>query len=288
MTYSLKGVFLDVDGVIVGEKVGFNSPWPHPLVIEALRSVRDRGIPVCLITAKPYFAIEKIVKEAGLHNPHVTDGGSVVVDPLDNVVVKKEVIAPSLVKEVLIKFIESDVYVEAYTPDGYYVQVQQQCEITEKHEHILQKAPVVTTSLPTAVDGLEVVKLMPIASNSEDIKRVEKVFEPFKELLNLYWAVHPVALPLQFGVVVPKGISKTKGIQEMAKSLKLSFEDILGVGDSTSDWQFLQLCKYKAAMGNASSELKNLVLSSGTGNSFIGLGVDENGVLSILKHFNLL
>lgn len=34
----IKGIILDVDGVIVGEKIGFNSPNPNLEVIETLNS----------------------------------------------------------------------------------------------------------------------------------------------------------------------------------------------------------------------------------------------------------
>ena len=60
---------------------------------------------------------------------------------------------------------------------------------------------------------------------------------------------------------------------------------MLGVGDSKSDRNFIELCKYGAAMGNASQELKDLVSSKGEDYAFIGPSVDENGILTILDHF---
>ncbi|KKR03169.1 MAG: hypothetical protein UT26_C0008G0030, partial [Microgenomates group bacterium GW2011_GWC1_39_12] len=36
---NIKGIILDVDGVIVGEKIEFNSPYPHPDVIQTLKSL---------------------------------------------------------------------------------------------------------------------------------------------------------------------------------------------------------------------------------------------------------
>jgi len=41
-------------------------------------------------------------------------------------------------------------------------------------------------------------------------------------------------------------------------------------------------------MSNATSELKDLVLSKGKGHSYIGPSVDENGVIDVFKHFNLI
>jgi hydroxymethylpyrimidine pyrophosphatase-like HAD family hydrolase len=63
---------------------------------------------------------------------------------------------------------------------------------------------------------------------------------------------------------------------------------VLGVGDTTGDWKFMQLCHYAAAMGNASNELKELVETKGEDNFFIAPHVDNNGILEVFKHFSLL
>jgi HAD superfamily hydrolase (TIGR01484 family) len=283
----LRAVILDVDGVIIGDRIGFNSPWPHRLVTEALRATRHNGIYVCLITAKPYFAIDRIVKDAQLSNPHVTDGGSVVVDTISNVIVTKHVINKDLAQNALNLFLQNDIYVEFYTIDNYYVQSEQVCETTDQHTHILQRQPMIVPSLTEAATEFEIIKIMPIARDIEDSKRVTELFRRSSIELNLYWAVHPIALPRQFGIVVPFGISKTEGIKQMVRSLNLSFDDIVGVGDSASDWQFIELCKYGAAMGNASQELKDLVTSKGSKLSYIGPSVDQNGIIDVLNYFKI-
>ena len=57
----IKGIILDIDGVIVGEKFGFNFPLPHPDVISALKKIKFNGIFISLCTAKPYFAVMDII-----------------------------------------------------------------------------------------------------------------------------------------------------------------------------------------------------------------------------------
>ncbi len=64
----IQGIILDVDGVIVGEKIGFNSPNPHIDVISKLKELRNKGISISLCTAKPHFSIGTIIKDAGLNN----------------------------------------------------------------------------------------------------------------------------------------------------------------------------------------------------------------------------
>ncbi|MCL4365842.1 hypothetical protein M1437_01295 [Patescibacteria group bacterium] len=42
----VKLIVLDVDGVIVGHKPGINFPYPNQKVIETLKAVCQKGIPV--------------------------------------------------------------------------------------------------------------------------------------------------------------------------------------------------------------------------------------------------
>jgi len=44
----IKGLILDVDGVLIGRKKGYNWPEPHPLVIQTLKLLREKGIIVSL------------------------------------------------------------------------------------------------------------------------------------------------------------------------------------------------------------------------------------------------
>lgn len=284
----IKAIILDVDGVIVGEKKGFNSPHPNHEVIVALRKVQNSGIPISLCTAKPHFAIGKEIKDADLNNVHITDGGGVIIDPLDNIIVKQNNIPAESAVGIIKAFLARNVYIEFYTVKDYFIQKSQIGEITEKHAHVLQRHSQQVKSLVNKAKRQKITKIMPIAVDEDDKERLKKLFKPFRDDLVLSWGVHPAVLPLQFGIITAKGVSKKQGAVEISKSLNIPFKNILGVGDSLSDWQFIEMCGFGAAMGNASDELKELVSSKGEELSFIGPGVDENGVIEIFRHFGLL
>ena len=65
----------------------------------------------------------------------------------------------------------------------------------------------------------------------------------------------------------------------------MPLDNILAVGDSTSDWNFMSLCGYVGAMGNASTKLKELVKTKGDGKYLVGKHVDDNGVIGILDWY---
>lgn len=52
----------------------------------------------------------------------------------------------------------------------------------------------------------------------------------------------------------------------------------MGVGDTLGDWEFMKLCGYSAAMGDAPEELKKLA-------NFTAPSVDKDGILEIFDHF---
>lgn len=283
----IKAIILDVDGVIVGEKIGFNSPYPHPDVISRLKTIRAKSIPKSLCTAKPHYSVFKIINDANLANLHITNGGGVIIDPINNVILKKHVIEPKIASEVIDTYVRNRVYTEFYTTDEYVVQENQITKITTTHEHILQRKPRIVPDLTKEALNSRIVKIMPIAKNEDDKLTLTTFFEPFKSSLTLSWGIHPIALPHQFGIITAKGISKKQAVSEIAQSEKVRAEDILAIGDSTSDWQFIESCGYGATMANASDELKRLIVTKKRMQYFIGNSVDANGILNIFDYFSL-
>jgi len=283
----IKGIILDIDGVIIGEKIGFNSPNPHPLVIQKLKEVRAKGIIISLCTAKPHYSIQTIINDAELNNLHITNGGGVIIDPIDNIILKKHVIEKEIAVKVLSHYLDNGVYTEFYTPEDYFLQKTQNNNLTKIHTHILQKEPKLITSLVEESKNQDIVKIMPIANNEEDKKRLTQLFEPFKEQLTLSWGIHPIALPHLFAIITAKGISKKQAALEIASNYQIKSDELLGIGDSTSDWQFIESCKYAATLENGSSDLKSLIQSKGENLYAIGKSVDENGILDIFNFFKI-
>jgi hydroxymethylpyrimidine pyrophosphatase-like HAD family hydrolase len=282
----IKGIILDVDGVIVGEKIGYNSPYPHTAVTARLKSIEAGGISISLCTAKPHFSIGQIIKDAGLHSLHITDGGAVIIDPLDNIILKSHVIDKIEAKQVVEAYLSAGVYVEVYTVSEYVINAGQQSALTENHTHILQCPPRLSDELLQDIGSLDVTKIMPIANDEADKSRLEAIFEPFKDKLTLSWGIHPIALPRQFGIITAKGISKAQAALEIAEHSGIRPGELLGIGDSTSDWQFIEHCGYAATVANGTKELKDLVAGKGE-RGFVGGSVDNNGVLAIFDYFKL-
>ncbi len=80
--------------------------------------------------------------------------------------------------------------------------------------------------------------------------------------------------------ILPHGIHKGKGIQFLEMRTGIRPSDMLGVGDSDVDAQFLTLVGSSAAPANANAHVKEIV-------HFVAPRESSDGVRDILKHFGL-
>lgn len=282
----VKAVILDVDGVVVGDIPGVNLPIPHTDVIKKFRELREKGIPVILCTAKFGLAIVEIIEKAHLNNPHITDGGALVIDPLDHKVIKKHTLEKEIAKDFIKSTLEKNLYTELFTDSTYYIQTNQANDFTKNRSVVARKDPNLVESLFDAVDDNEIIKVISFVKGDEQVRQLEEIKNNFEGKINFIWTTHPFLKPFRGGVVTASGVSKQQGAREAAENLGISFDEILGIGDSLSDWSFMQDCRYVATLENGDDEIKTLVKEKGD-HGFIAPHVNDNGILDIFKYFSL-
>ncbi len=282
----IRAVILDVDGIIVGERIGYNSPDPHPDVVTRLRMIRTAGIPVVLCTGKPQYSVSSIIGGAALDNPHIAVSGSVITESAGTRIIKSWVMERGLVSDVTAVCLEHGVYTELYAADRYYIQSSQISETTRLHTHILKRPPETVKDLLAVARTADIIRVMPIADNGRETERVKELLEPFAGRVSTAWGLHPVANPRQFCGVTSPGVSKKLAATVVLDTLGIPAGDCLSVGDSTRDWSYMEESGYVATLSNGQEPLKGLVGSRGS-RGFVGGHVDENGILSVFDHFRL-
>lgn len=282
----IRGVILDVDGVIIGRKPGVNSPYPHPRVLARLRDIEAKGVPISLCTARPYFSIHEIVAGAGLHNLHIVEGGGVVIDSSTDTVADIHAIETDVAQLLIQTIIAHNSYAEFYTPTTYFAQADQESEPTDIHVQFLHRKAELVASLSEETAKQDVVRIMCISPNKAAMIEMQQALKPYEDQVTMIWQAHSIAPPYEFCVITAPGISKAQAAARIARHNNMELDSILGVGDSASDWAFMKDCGYVAAMGNASPELKESV-NEREERSYVGPSVDEHGILDILDHFGL-
>jgi len=283
----IKAIITDVDGVMVGGQEGVNFPLPHTDVIQALRQVSQAGVPIVLCTAKYGNAIKDIAIQAGLNNPHITDGGAVVVDWLGGNIIAQQAIDPRAAHDYIRHCLEHDQYIEIYTNDGYYVQASQKNDFTESRSRILQEPPHYVDSLLDFANQHDIIKLWSFAENEHEVPALEATLSKFAGKLSHIWTQHPTLMPRRLLIITQPGVSKQHAAQQVTEHLGIGFDSILGIGDTESDWNFMQRCGYVATIGSETGNLKSLSKAKGAGHYYFASSVDDHGLLEVFRHFKL-
>lgn len=277
---------MDIDGVIVGNREGINFPSPSKKVITALRKIHDAGIPVSLLTARPSFAAFDSIKTVGIDNPHITDGGATIFNPIRNQIIHTMPLTSHNVIK-LLRLLPKNIYVNIFTPKKYYLQKSHENESTKIITKFLGSPPVLTENLEEIVQKETIIKMNIIVFDDKQKEIIAGLLKNLNESYSFNWSSNPVMKPMQVMVVTAQGVSKRSGVEYFANYLGVPLEQILGVGDMIQDWDFMEVCGYKAAMGNATEELKEKI-NTDDPHQFIGGHVNDDGILDIFNYFALL
>lgn len=283
----IKAVILDVDGVIVGNQQGINFPTPHKEIIQALKRINAGGIPVILCTARNQTLIQNIIKHTKINNPHITHGGALIINILENKIIEKNVIDKNIVKEILLNLLQNNIYIELYTPNKYYVQKNQVSKFTDKRTNLLQAKPEVVPSLISIAGEKEIIKIVACEQKITEKSIIEKILKKINNEIDHVWSTNPHFKTAKFCIITAPNISKGQAAKKVLERLGLSFDTTLGIGDTSGDWNFMKLCKYAATLKNGDEEIIKLVKTKGEGNYYIAPHVDANGFLDILNYFAL-
>lgn len=282
----IKAIALDVDGVILGTLKGVNSPLPSQRVTNYIKLLNNNGIPISLISGKGSFALKKIAKHLELNGLHVTDGGGVVVDIDSDKAVYSKLIESNLVLDMM-KIADPNKYFwELYTTQGWNVQMNVNNHARDKHQaSSLVVAPKEFEDIKDFVMSEEGFTKAMILLDKSQKEFLQNSLSVFADRAVLTWASTPAMEPIDMVIITAKNVSKNSGIKQLAKALNVDTSEILGVGDTIMDWDFMQECGYIGVMGNATQELIEKVKIFDQSKVFQGAHVDDNGLIDILEHF---
>lgn len=282
----IKAVVLDVDGVIIGTLHGENFPNPSNKVSESLRKINTGGIPVSFLSAKTAFAVANNIKSTGIDSIHVSDGGAVLYNPIQNKILHELTVTTSDVRTIL-SSVPPTTYVHIFTTEGCYMEKKYfDTPFTKRYAKIISRDPIAVDSLSRIADTERVTKINLYAMSDEERRSLNSTIKKLNVQVSLAWSSNPY-LSGYVGVITSKGVSKRSGVEALASEFGIGLNEILAVGDTAHDWDFISACGYKGIMGNATEELKAKA-NFDDEHTYLGGHVDEDGVLDILRHFELI
>lgn len=256
---NIKLVALDLDGTLLNDDLKISQR-----TVEAIKDLQNRGIQVAFVSGRTYKAVELVRKTALVDVPVVAyNGGKVVIPTLDEVYSVKIPLSEAL--RIIRYGEERDYYVKVYIDDILYVR--------EDDEE--SKAFSIT-------NGIEYKVVGKLSDNiKEDVNMIVIYFKEHRdefmdeELRNIDVAI--TASMTRSIDVIPKGVSKDKGLKLVADHLNVKREEILAVGNSLNDIEMLKFAGIGIAMKNSDQRLLRQWenISEYTNN--------EDGVYHILK-----
>ena len=253
-----KAVIADVDGTLIAPNAG-------PLtiasqnVISAVHKAVGKGIYFSIATARSINWITGLVESLHVNAPLILDNGARIYDPKTQKYLFESYLSERKVIEVLAVLKKYNVKITLVPHENELARF----DYVEGEKYALddlvkiivlhissQLSESVYQSL-TKLDGIQVTKS--ISGHS-----------PIKE------SVH----------VTSFNAAKGKALQWITHYLHISKDEIIGIGDSYNDEEFLKECGLKVAMGNSVPEILKIA-------DYIAPSYEEDGVADVLDKFIL-
>lgn len=282
----IKAIILDIDGVIIGSKKGVNFPHPSKKVQKVLKKIHDGGVPVSFITAKPTFSAAENIKTVGIDNPHIADNGGTLFNPIKNQIIHSTSIPKKDILK-LLSVLPAKTYVNLFSIKDYYLQKSLKNTFTSRYTKIVEVMPKLTIDLKKVAKNEDIPKINIVAFSDKEKDLLNGIVEKMDGNFSFRWTTHPFISPIRVIVISAKKASKHSGLEMLAKNLKIPTKNFLAVGDTLSDWDFIKVCGYRAAMANAEHDLKEKINKSDPKQT-IGGDVNRDGIIDIFKYFRLL
>lgn len=261
----IKAIFFDIDGTLVS----FRTHRIPDSVQEAIAALRADGIKTFIATGRPWILIDNL--EDTVFDGYITvNGCSCFTADF------KPIYQSSILREDVDRLINSGITDEipfVFT-DGTDM------FITDINERVKAIANLICLPVP---------RVAPIEdARHKDFFQMMGYFtekEEKENRLNLFNRILTHCTPMRwhplFADIITSGNSKRTGIDKILDYFHIDLSESMAFGDGGNDIPMLRHAAIGVAMGNASDEVKAAA-------DYVTTGIDEDGVVNALRHFNLI
>ena len=262
----IKALFFDIDGTLVS----FKTHCIPSSTVAALEDAKANGVEIYISTGRPYALINNLGQIEHLIDGYITTNGAYCF--IGNEVISCNPIPKNEVRYVIDKSREW----------GFPVMVVGEKDLTmfntssdyQKVRHIskLLNVPDIETEQPIEeiLITQRILQLTPFISEKQE-----------SELLASLSGIESGRWSPDFADFTAKGVSKAKGLEEIAAYRGFDVAETMAFGDGGNDLSIIKQSGIGVAMGNANDVLKKAA-------DYITDNIDDDGIYNALSHYNII
>ena len=238
----IKLLALDVDGTLVGE-----TPEISPTVRHMVMRTQQAGIHICLCTGRSLAATRRYLDELQIKTPPVVFNGALVPDLRGQTALVKRTLPVALVKHLIARSREHDLYLELHTQNGFRVE-----RLGLEGERQVEKLGIVPVVGPFGdlAHSAYILKAQFVTHTTEQKDAVIALGRELGSQAMLSWGVSP-GFEGHFINIMQPGVDKQSSLDTLLTALHISWDDVFAAGDSPSDLGYIQRAGCGVVMGNA-------------------------------------
>lgn len=264
---------VDIDGTIAGE-----SNEIRPAVLNAIKAVQAKGIPVAIATGRMYRSALRFYQAVSSTLPLLSYQGALIKDPATSQVYRHWAISQPYALQLIDHFekpeLRSELSIHLYVDDQLYVR-----EITPETELYAERSQVEAIAVGDLRQALAVepTKILALSHNTDLVDHLLISLRQRYTPAELYFTKSVATFFEATNPMVNKGTAVRYLAEEM---LGLQAHNVMTIGDNFNDVEMLEYAGLGVAMGNAPTEVKAIA-------QWIAPDVEADGVAVAIEKFLL-
>ncbi|MDE6161909.1 MAG: Cof-type HAD-IIB family hydrolase [Muribaculaceae bacterium] len=259
----IKALFFDIDGTLVS----FRTHRVPESAVEAISIAKSKGVEIYISTGRPYGIINNIDGIKHLVDGYITANGAYVFT------------SDRLISCSPICRADADILISKAVEEGFA------CAVVGEKDFMMYNADDMARHIfKNMLDVPDIGEDIPLEQVlSQRILQLTPIIDVVQEarILPLLQSVEASRWFPDFVDLTAKGVSKSKGLAEIAAERGFDIAETAAFGDGGNDMTMIRAAGIGVAMGNAGEELKRAA-------DYVTTSVDDNGIYNALKHLDVI
>jgi Cof subfamily protein (haloacid dehalogenase superfamily) len=242
---------LNIDGSVVNENGKIAKETK-----EAIEYVQNKGVQVTLVTSRNFASARKVAKALKVEGPIITHGGAYIAAEREHPLYVRK-ISENITYEIT-QFLEgfSGQIQLSHEKQSIVGKANNQSKVTSKlswerdSRFLYSKQYVNVISEHLLENPLAVPKISVLLEHREDL------WDIVAAMKGMYEEVEAIPTSEHTLDIVPKGVSKLRGLMYLSERLEIKKEQIIMVGSGIDDVDAIRCCGLGVAMGEAPRQVR--------------------------------